>query len=658
MSRRLLDGATVLVNGVHEILWDEGLTGASRDIAAGNFPFMRVAAGPGTGKTFSLMHRVARVLQEGTLPGRILVCTFTRTAAHDLERALSLLRVRGARRVKSGTLHSFCFSILQRAEVLTALGRIPRPLLDFEARFLAEDLKSARFGSVREVKKRIEAFTAAWARLQTDEPGWPRNATDRAFGIELERWLRFHRGMLIGELVPLTLNYLRENPLSPVLNHFEHVMVDEYQDLNKAEQVLLDQLAGDGQLIVIGDEDQSIYTFKHAYPEGITTFHDTHPGTHDEQLDECRRCAHRIVGIANSLISYNTHRARRNLRFCPDREEGRVTVVQWLTQEDEAAGIARILRNRMVEGNVQVGEILVLAPNRHFGYAIRDALAALAVPAHSFFREEALAGNPKADASNMGQQAFTLLTLLVNPSDRVALRCWCGFGSSSLSKSAWTRLRDYAEAVGLEPNEALQRISLNEIQLPYSVPIVRRFQELQAQLPGYAGLVGNQLLDALFPAGPEWTEPFRAIALNIEDDEYDAATLRDTLIANITQPEMPTDVDYVRVMSLHKSKGLTADLVVVVGCIDGCIPYYDKDRPILDRAAMEEQRRLFYVAMTRARNELIVSNFIGIQTALAQRIRIPVRRSARAGVAETIPSRFIRELGPSCPATILGTEAR
>jgi superfamily I DNA/RNA helicase len=152
-------------------------------------------------------------------------------------------------------------------------------LLDFESRFLLEDVKGAQAGGIRQCEKRLEAFNAAWARLQSDDPGWPIDEPDRLFQQVLIAWLRFHQAMLICELVPETLRYIRDNPASPFAGMFDHVLVDEYQDLNRAEQVLLDLLAEAGKLAVIGDEDQSIYSFKHAHPEGISTFHETHEGT-------------------------------------------------------------------------------------------------------------------------------------------------------------------------------------------------------------------------------------------------------------------------------------------------------------------------------------------------------------------------------------------
>lgn len=626
--------------------WDDGLTGPARNIAELDHSPIRVLAGPGTGKTFALMRRVARLLQDGAAANRILVCTFTRTAARDLEVELATLGVDGALVVRAGTLHAFCFGLLGLEEVLEATGRVPRPLLTFEERFLLEDLDGVGFGTIHERRRRLQAFNAAWARLQSETPGWPVDPVDRVFERVLSRWLRFHEAMLIGELVPESLRYLRENPASPQRTLFRHVLVDEYQDLNRAEQVLLDMLAELGHLIVIGDEDQSIYSFKHAHPDGISSFDSTHPETHDEELDECRRCPHRVVELAGALIANNQMRSPRVLVPRSENTEGEVLVLQWGSMVEEAHGIAEIIRHRVQEEEVEPGRILVLAPRRQFGYAVRDALNSLGVYAHSFFHEQAL---DESDA----QEAFTLLTLLANPEDRVALRCWCGFGSPSLRHNAWTRLRTYCEKVGDSPWGVLERLGSEDLPIPYVAPLVGRFQELQRRLSELEPLRGQALVDAVFPGQDEWTGPVRSLATAIEGDTFNAEELRESLRVSITQPELPTDVDYVRVMSLHKSKGLTADLVAVVGCIEGLVPMLKEGTPEEMDASLEEQRRLFYVAVTRTTQVLILSSVSQLPRNLAHRMGAQIR-GWNPIQSKTVASRFLNELGPARPATILG----
>ncbi len=631
------------------------LTGAPRRIVETDRSPLRVRAGPGTGKTHCLIRRVARLLHGRSRPERLLVCTFTRTAAADLEKELDALGIRGVRNGRAGTLHSFCFGLLSRADVLGLTGRVPRPLLKFEERFLLEDLKTAGLGGIRDCEDRLEAFGAAWARLQSDEPGWPPDRDDRAFHGALLSWLRFHQAMLVNEIIPETLRYLRENPASPHRRAFDHVLVDEYQDLNRAEQVLLDLLAEAGTLTVVGDDNQSIYSFKHAHPEGIIQFDQSHAGTHDERLLKCRRCPRRVIELANTLIQ-NNHIAgeRILLRPMPANPQGEIFVVQWPTMEEETQGIAQFVQNRVRSGEVEPGRVLVLAPRRQFGYAIRDALNSIGILAHSFFHEEALEGNPKLLTECDAQVSFTLLNLLVDPEDRIALRCWCGFGSNSLRSGAWTRIRQHCEATGESPRVALQRLATGDLSLPYTVGLVDRFRELQTRLEALAESRGQALVDALFPTNQDWAEPFRSIAATIEGDEFDVKTLRDTLRTAIIQPELPTDVDYVRVMSLHKSKGLTADLVVVLACIDGLVPSIRDDLTPAERdRALEEQRRLFYVAITRTRGTLVLSSVAFLPRDLAHRMRARVGPGGPTH-AQTIASRFLTELGPSRPQTALG----
>lgn len=147
-----------------------------------------------------------------------------------------------------------------------------------------------------------------------------------------------------------------------------------------------------------------------------------------------------------------------------------------------------------------------------------------------------------------------------------------------------------------------------------------------------------------------------SVAATIEGEDYGSDVLREALRVGITQPELPTDVDYVRVMSLHKSKGLTAKLVVVVGCIDGLIPqHYDPGKTVLTREQFEqEQRRLFYVAITRTTKTLVLSSVIELPRDVAWRIGAAVTGGNNTH-ARTVASRFLDELGPSRPSAVLGS---
>ncbi len=160
--------------------WSDDLHGDALDIAASDASPLRVRADPVTGKTFTLMRRIARFLEQGAEPRQILVCPFTWTAAADLKEAVVVLNAPGSDSVKTPTIHSRCFGIPMRDDVLASTARAPRPLLEFGQRFLLEDLRGDGFGTIHDKRKRLKAFEVTWARLQDEQPGWPNSATDRA----------------------------------------------------------------------------------------------------------------------------------------------------------------------------------------------------------------------------------------------------------------------------------------------------------------------------------------------------------------------------------------------------------------------------------------------------------------------------------------------
>lgn len=634
--------------------WDDGLKGPAKAIASTSATPLCVVAGPGTGKTFALMRRLARLLEvEKVSPETILACTFTRTAAEDLTRAVSELGISGTERVATQTVHGFCFSMLTREAVLVSTGRTPRPLLPFEERFLLEDLCHHGVGGIQNCRKKLQAFAAAWARLQHEEAGWPKSKDDKRFQAVLTAWLKFHEAMLIGELISEAVRYLRNNPASPYRTVFDHVLVDEYQDLNRAEQVLVELIAAKN-LVIIGDEDQSIYSFKHAHPEGITEFPDCHEGTEEASLDECRRCPKLVVELANHLISQNASRSGRELTALPSNPNGDIFVVQWSAPKKEAEGLAAFLAPKIESGAVAAGEVLILAPRRELGFQLRDALAEKGVPAHCFYSEQALKGDPKNLDGSRARQVMALLGLLANPDDRVSLRVWCGFGSANLASVGWARLRAHCEKTGESPRAALRRLLDGDLEIAYTGYLCDRFALLLAQEATLDGVSGADLGAALFPDGETWAAPLADIAARVEEDDFDAKQLLDVLRRNIAQPEMPTDVDYVRIMTPHKSKGLTADLVIVSGCVEGLQPAFEEGLSSSDETrSLEEQRRVFYVAITRTRQSLVLSSVMTIPLSDAHRMRVKFKKQSGSN-AHTIASQFLSDLGPKCPAAVTG----
>jgi DNA helicase-2/ATP-dependent DNA helicase PcrA len=628
--------------------WNDGLEGQPLAIASSDESRIRVIAGPGSGKTYCLMRRIARLLESGIDPSRILLVTFTRTAAHDLQNNLRSLGVPGSDDINAGTLHSFCFRTLNREAVFQQTGRTPRPLFNFEREFLIRDLMNQLGRGKRQVEASLKALEAGWARLQSDEAGWPQDSEDRTFLTAAVSYLRFHEAMLIEEVIPETLKYLRNNGAADELTAFDYVFVDEYQDLNKAEQSLMNLVASQGSKMVIGDEDQSIYeNFRNAHPEGIRQFHEAHPGTVDFPLEQCRRCPTDLVAAADSLIQNNQNREPRNLQPRPENCVGSIHVVQWANFDAERDGIVRFVTQRIAEG-VPPGKILVMSPRRDLGNNVRDALQTAGIEAHSFFTEEIF-------ESPQSQKSMTLLNLLVNRNDRVALRTGLGLDVVSGNCAGYRRVQKYCEDSGESPYEVIEKLQSGALNLPYTDTIVRQFEGLKAQLDEYSGLTPQEVIQVLYPPSASWTFPFVELWSgdeNVEDmmlDDY-----RKLITNQAINPVMPIDVDYVRIMSIHKSKGLTARVSIILSTVQGMIPRLFRDLPASKIANLgEEQRRLFFVGITRHTEELVISTVRYIPKTIAYGLNIPVPRT-RSDTTLAVASDFIAEMGNHVPKAVNG----
>jgi superfamily I DNA/RNA helicase len=634
--------------------WSDNLDGVHHDIAASTDNPNRVMAGPGTGKSYAMKRRLMRLLGEGTTPESILAVTFTRTAAADMVKEIRGLGVEGCDQINAGTLHAFCFGLLMKAGVLAWTKRVPRPLVTFsdkglmrfEIEPMLEDLdRSGDFGDQRAKAARVRAFEAAWARVQSQDPGQPQSDLDRRFLEAMIGWLRFHEAMLIGEVVPEALRFVQNNPAHPDRPGFQHVVVDEYQDLNKAEQVLLATLADGRAYAVFGDEDQSIYSFRYAHPEGIRSFSVEHATTRDHCLQVCHRCPVRVVKAANHFIAQNHGGTATRLVPKPDNPEGEFHIVQWTRPADESHGIALYVKHLVEKKGYKPGDVLILSPRRKFGYGVRDALCDLGVATHSFYHEEVLEAE---DA----RRAFAFITLAARPKDRVALRYLLGFGSPSWESRGYYALRRHCEASRQEPWDALLALQSGALTLPHTKPLIRRFTAVRSEFDRIAALDSAALVDPFLPNGTEWAEDLRAVALAGGLNEVSRAELLDRLRTYVAQPEIPEDQEHVQVMSLHKSKGLTRKVVIVTSCQEALISNRNA-KPL--PAEMAEERRLFYVALTRCREILMLSSFSLMPRKESYELGMEGALMPGAGdEGGVIASTFLGQLGSSAPRPVSG----
>jgi superfamily I DNA/RNA helicase len=643
--------------------WSDALDPQSPafEIAASDNPRVRVIAGPGTGKSFAMKRRVARLLEEGVGPHSILAVTFTRVAAEDLHRELVGMEVLGCEDLNGLTLHSLALRILMRNHVLGATGRIPRPLNDFEIKPLEADMAKTH-GGVRALRKKIKAFEAAWARLQRDEPGYVQTQDDLEFEQNLSSWFIFHQSMMIGEVIPQLYTYLRDNPLAPERSEFAHILVDEFQDLNRAEQGVITLLSDAADVCIVGDDDQSIYSFKHAHPEGIRAWLENNLEADDLTLDDCRRCPTQVVAMANALIANNLHRpVPRVLRPLPENGLGHVRIIQYATLDDEVNGVTNLIAE-MVANGVPPGDILVLAQRGVIGTPIYNALHARGVAVRSYYAEAEL------DAP-IAQERFSYLKLLADCEDRVALRWLVGLNSTTWLAGSYRRLREYCSGAGVSPCAALCALDDGNMQLAYTNPLVARFRVVRAELNRLSALnVGEGIIgvvDDLFPAEDDVMRDIRGLAVGIieEKPNIELNEFLNDISNAITKPEIPTEIEDVRIMSLHKSKGLSAPVTIIAGCIEGLLAKQPDDdlSPAETLAQIEEQRRLFYVGISRVKSSpaqgkpgtLILTNSRMMPLATAMGAGIAPAR-VNYGEAHMIASRFIREMGRAAPAPIAG----
>ncbi len=637
--------------------WNDGLTAGTpaHEIAASDRGRIRVLAGPGTGKSFAMKRRIARLLESGIDPAAILAVTFTRVAAEDLHRELSSMDVQGADGLSGRTVHSLAMSILLRNHVLPTLGRTPRPLNQFELDPLLEDL-SARHGNKRQRARRIKAYEAGWARLQDQEPGFAADPADAAFAADLLDWLVLHEAMLIGEVIPQLHRYLQLHPAAPELAEFQHILIDEYQDLNKVEQEVLRLIGSAASVCVVGDDDQSIYSFKHAHPEGVREWTQVN-GAEDHAIIDCRRCPTTVVRMANNLVGHNQNRVARPMNEFLANGPGDVQIRQYDTAEDEAEAVSRKIVE-LVDGGVAPGDIIVLAQRATFATPIFKRLRDAGIPAKSYYAEHALAGI-------FAQERFALLKLTVNPEDRVALRWLLGVGHARWNANSYGRITAHIRQTGETPNQVLAQLDSGDIRIPHTNRLVERYREVIAEV---ARLRAASKDLAVF--ANEWLpvpEMAPLLAEVMNDNLMDSADLPDLLdrmSVAITQPDVPDEVAEVRIMSLHKSKGLSSPFVFIAGCVEGLLPGApDLTTSVAARQAkLEEDRRLFYVGITRVKASpdrglpgylaLTYPSTMDLADARHSQI-VPVANQGRLAILQA--SRFMGEFGQGAPRSVART---
>ena len=582
------------MDGDQEPEWLHGIEGsAARHLIEVGDRLIRVVAGPGTGKTTCLQRRTQRMLEGDELPAnKLYVGTFTRATAAELKVALGPS-------VRASTLHAHAHSLLLQ-HPSARQGRPMRFLLKFEEDVLLYDIKlnNLHLANIHELRRALRLMEAADARRSTYE--------DDRFRAAVDRWLHRYQAMLIGEVISLCVSGLENDDIPP--GQFDHIVIDEYQDLTPSEQALVSLIwSRSGSMAVMGDPNQAIYSFRYNDPQGLHGFGDRwHPeSVVDVELIDNRRSGRTIVEAANLVV--NDAATGTSPMRATRRDAGAVHVVHWPKLADEIHGLASYIAERPDES------FLVLVPRRFIGHRLAQEIGP---DARTAFTEEVLE-RPRA------QEAFTALAMVSDADDWVATRVWLGFhGSTSENASARNAPAVATLPTNVGGHDLLRRIAGNDLQIHGNGSQnvhqrAKRGVELLAQLGDPHELVNLLFSEPLRDPSDtdeqhQWlVNDFETLRLAAHDclRAGSAPTLKDvvaelryriaTRTALIEQEAQPARV---KIMTLHSAKGLEAPNVIIAGAADQIIP-----GKAAGEEEREEQRRLLYVALTRARDSVVVS---------------------------------------------------
>ncbi len=622
---------------------------------------MLVLAGAGSGKTRVLTVRVARLIEGyGVDPRHILAVTFTNKAAAEMRERVARLLERNPDGLWMGTFHSVCARILRREAPHIGYARtftiydeddveaLVRRLVDDLG--LPAKLYGAR-GVRHEISRAKNALVGPAAYAADARDPWHANVA-RLYEA-LEAALRRANAMDFDDLLlhPLTLFDAQPAVLARYRERFRFLLVDEYQDTNRAQYLFLRALAGEGgNLFVVGDDDQSIYGWRGADLRNILEFQRDFPAARLVRLEENYRSTVGILDAANSVIAPNTGRLGKTL--FTRREGGEpLTILRAADERDEAEWLVREFVERARRGTHAFEETAVLVRTNAQTRAFEEELRRSGVPyrvvgAVSFYERREV------------KDLLAHLRLVVNPDDDAAFRRAIavprrGVGEQSLvvlakwaTQWGWSLARTAAAAGRLTELRAQAREALEE----FARALDAARAELKDLQPAEAlrAIVARTGMDRYLleedETGPERVENVQELinaaaawsevvpAPDGDDGAEDARSpvgrfLEQTAL--ITSSEVVQGEGGVTLMTLHAAKGLEFPVVAIAGLEEGLFPLSRADTP----EAMEEERRLCYVGITRARDKVFLS------WAAARR---------RAGeLRPSFPSRFLDDVPPA-----------
>lgn len=572
-------------------------------------------SGPGTGKTRILTQRVlALLLKHGVDPQNALVLTFTRMASYELrERTKKVLTPLGMGEPYISTLHSF--ALRQLLKNSARIDSLPTPLRiadDWEERYiifenLKEDLldhlkrvSGSKIKPIDKIRKLFNQLSSDWETLRIERDESQRMCRDARF---IGAWNE-HRNMfgytLRSELVYQLKKALEQIDDFELEKEFQHILIDEYQDLNSCDLAVVEELSKKGgELFVAGDDDQSIYGFRYADPMGIRIYQKQYQAKRFD-LEICHRCDRSILDLAEYIAELDYKREPKKTRPREDAEVGEVRLLRFRDQYSEAKWVAEKCGEILHEDKNASILILMRSDRRKsLSTVLRDALEGHEVPV------AVETGETPLDTYE-GRLVLATIRLAVDPEDSLAwytlLHLETGIGPKTL-----TAIRNIAKENRFRFYDAAKYIRDNPAYSP-SAKVLERLKAVDEILNTCK--IGNEELGDQVNNVIECFTDNDNIRETLEvyfDDlisESDAESLSDLLrsiSASMGFAEQEFEEGVVNIMTMHKAKGLSADVVFIVGAEKQFIP----GKNIVEA---DDERRLFYVSLTRARHSLFITH--------------------------------------------------
>ena len=603
----------------------KGLNPPQREaVLHGDGPLL-VLAGAGSGKTRVLTHRIARLIDEGVPPWSILAITFTNKAAREMRERVERLAGDMGRDAWILTFHACCARILRRD--IDKLGYKPSFTIydaDDQMNVIKQLCKSVNLDEKRFPPREIRAAISDAKNRVLSPAEWAKESGEdfRAKTISevyaaYERQLTVNNALDFDDLILKTLTLFSEHPpvLAAYQHKFSHILVDEYQDTNMAQYMLVRLIAGESRnLCVVGDDDQSIYGWRGADLRNILEFERDFPDCRVIKLEQNYRSTSNILDAANQVIAHNAGRKEKAL--WTDAGEGeKIRVYRALDERDEAAWVVRAIEGRMKRG-ARAGDFAVFYRTNAQSRVLEEAMVRRGVPYRVY-------GGMKFYDRKEVKDVLAYMRAVANPDDDQSVRRIINEPRRGIGDATIETLAQFAQREGMSLLSAV--ISADESVLPArALGAVRKFGALMLDLTqaGISLSAGEFLQEVLDKTGyvaairaskdPDaQTREENVMELAGAVAEYESQSPEGGLLGFLENVALVTDLDSmgerpeaVTLMTIHASKGLEFPHVIVTGMEETVFPL---GRATFEDGLMEEERRLCYVAFTRAMQSLALT---------------------------------------------------